>query len=245
MAGQKEVPPLVVEFHYADGDVGVYPVLPGSHEEALWMEFADDGFPRAPAHHIVIRKNDDDGQRLSNRLMASDEALQACGLLISAYAGGEDSGGSVEWFDVDMAHESARVATTIARTGTVGIRRDGDDSPQPLTERDALARAERRQALACLRAAQALDGLAPFAVTHTHRSGQSTYLLWAKEPPSAEMAERPQDDAATLLTFLDDLETAMKALSPHLSEVVLGSVNEHLLREYGAAYLTRLKNAGS
>ena len=196
MADQKEVPPLVVEFHYADGDVGVHPVFPGSHEEALWMEFADDGFPRAPAHHIVIRKNDDDGQRLSNRLRASDEALRACDLLISAYAGGEDSGGSIEWFDVDMAHESARVATAIARTGVAGIHRDGDDS--------------------------VFD-----------------------EPPSAEMAERPQDDAATLQTFLDDLETAMKALSPHLSEAVLGSVNEQLLREYGAAYLTRLKNAGS
>ena len=61
-----------------------------------------------------------------------------------------------------------------------------DDSPQPLTERDALARAQRRQALACLRAAQALDGLAPFAVTHAHQYGQSTYLLWAKGTPTLE-----------------------------------------------------------
>lgn len=188
-------PPLAVEFHYEDGDVGVHPVLPGSHEETLWLETTGRDSSHT-ATHIIIRRDDDGGQELSNRLMASGEALRACDLLISAYAVGEDSGGSIEWYDVDMAHESARVATTIATTGAAGIRRDCDESV-------------------------------------------------CDEPSSAEIAKRPQDDAATLQIFLDDLETAMKALSPHLSEAVLSSMNEQLLREYGAAYLTRLKNAGS
>ncbi len=206
MADQKEVPPVVVEFHYEDGDVGVYPCFPGSHEEALWLEFdIDDGFPQAPAHHIVLRRKDDDGQQLSNRLMASDAALRACDLLVCAYIKGEDAGGSIDWSGVDLAHEVAQEAMIIARDGKAASRGCGDSSTY---------------------------GQGPLA------EGESV----SGETPSAERTESPRDDATEIQTFLDDLETAMNVLRPHLGDVVLSSMNEQAIREYGAAYLTRLKN---
>jgi len=46
----------------------------------------------------------------------------------------------------------------------------------------------RVEALALLQQAEALDHLKPYAVTHEHRSGLSTYLLWASHAPTTEQA---------------------------------------------------------
>lgn len=46
----------------------------------------------------------------------------------------------------------------------------------------------RTEALALLQEAQAIDGLKPFTVTHTHSHGESTYILWAAATPSKDEA---------------------------------------------------------
>ena len=46
----------------------------------------------------------------------------------------------------------------------------------------------RVEALALLQQAESLDRLKPYAVTHEHRSGSSTYFLWASHAPSTEEA---------------------------------------------------------
>lgn len=51
----------------------------------------------------------------------------------------------------------------------------------------------RTKALALLQEAQAVDGLKPFTVTHTHSFGESTYVLWAAETPTQEQAEAVLD----------------------------------------------------
>jgi len=51
-----------------------------------------------------------------------------------------------------------------------------------------LALQKRVQALALLEEAAALDQLKPFAVTHRHRFGESTYLCWSAWTPSEEEA---------------------------------------------------------
>lgn len=51
----------------------------------------------------------------------------------------------------------------------------------------------RTKALALLQEAQAVDGLKPFTVTHTHSFGESTYVLWAAEKPTQEQAEAVLD----------------------------------------------------
>ena len=51
----------------------------------------------------------------------------------------------------------------------------------------------RVQALALLKAAQAMDGLKPFTVTHSHATGESTYVLWAKEITTVDQAESVLD----------------------------------------------------
>ena len=98
-------PELAVEFHYTDGDVGVYSVEPGSPEAALWGQFRSRA-GSAPSH-IILRPNTDEGQGTSLRLYAADKALRACQLLADAYKQGEDNGGSVDWSDVDDAFEAA------------------------------------------------------------------------------------------------------------------------------------------
>lgn len=51
----------------------------------------------------------------------------------------------------------------------------------------------RARALALLQQARELDGLRPFAVTHRHRFGSSTYLLWATQTPSEHEAAAALD----------------------------------------------------
>lgn len=46
----------------------------------------------------------------------------------------------------------------------------------------------RARALALLQEARELDGLRPFAVTHRHKFGSSTYLLWAARTPQEHEA---------------------------------------------------------
>ena len=110
-------PELAVEFHYTDGDVGVYSVEPGSPDAGLWGlwgQFPPRVTGSAPSH-IVLRPNTDEGQRTSSRLYAANKALRACELLVEAYKTGEANGGSVDWSEVDLAWEVAREALAIAQ----------------------------------------------------------------------------------------------------------------------------------
>ncbi len=50
------------------------------------------------------------------------------------------------------------------------------------------ALALRAQALALLEQAKAIDGLQPFVVTHSHATGTSSYLAWAKSEPTEAQA---------------------------------------------------------
>ena len=135
-------PELAVEFHYTDGDVGVYSVEPGSPDAGLWGlwgQFPPIAGSSAPSH-IILRPNTDEGQGTSLRLYAADKALRACQLLADAYKQGEDNGGSVDWSDVDDAFEAAVEAlqmlhaTTdeLPRAGTQAIPTgDQEDAPEP------------------------------------------------------------------------------------------------------------------
>lgn len=59
-------------------------------------------------------------------------------------------------------------------------------------DKDTKALQLRTQALGLLEEAASLDGLKPFSVTHRHRYGVSTYLLWAPDVPN-------EDEAAQVL----------------------------------------------
>jgi hypothetical protein len=62
-----DVPELVVEFHYDDGDVGAHPLAEVSdHARHLWPQFSQSTIH--DASHIVIRRDDAAGQALSTRL---------------------------------------------------------------------------------------------------------------------------------------------------------------------------------
>lgn len=50
------------------------------------------------------------------------------------------------------------------------------------------ALALRAQAVGLLQEAQALDGLKPFTVTHSHRFGDTTYLVWSAQEPTEQQA---------------------------------------------------------
>ncbi|AWP23478.1 hypothetical protein C4901_09150 [Acidiferrobacter sp. SPIII_3] len=131
-----ELPPrgtmLAIEFHYADGDVGVYPVLWDDGGEAvLWEQFGlTQPVGQATPSHIVIRPNTDEGQAVSNRLLAAQHALRACQLLVDAYTQGAEDGGSVDWSDVDEAHEAAQEALrTLHSSSDEMSRTDGSERP--------------------------------------------------------------------------------------------------------------------
>lgn len=61
-----------------------------------------------------------------------------------------------------------------------------NQSMKPADEHRALQL--RIQAQALLEQAYAIDGLKPFSVTHHHRHGSSTYLLWADQAPDDHLA---------------------------------------------------------
>lgn len=100
---------LVAEYHYIDGDVGVHPA--GKAETYLWKYFS-----KSKGHlpsHIVIRPDSKIGQDRSNDLLAAAHAMDACYLLAQAYNGGAESGGSVDWEDIDMAYTKAKEAILV------------------------------------------------------------------------------------------------------------------------------------
>lgn len=51
----------------------------------------------------------------------------------------------------------------------------------------------RTKALALLEEAQAVDGLKPFVVTHSHNYGSSSYIAWNHETPDEDNAEKVLD----------------------------------------------------
>ena len=116
MTNDDTAPHLAVEFHYTDGDVGVYADhRPDGPEYGLGAQFErfDEYYNSAHAH-IIIRPDDDAGQATSNRLLASAQALRACELLVEAYARGKANGSSVDGDDVDLAWEVACQAVAIS-----------------------------------------------------------------------------------------------------------------------------------
>lgn len=55
----------------------------------------------------------------------------------------------------------------------------------PLTDRGHVLRV---QALGLLQQAASIDGLKPFAITHHHEYGASTYFVWAESAPTQSEA---------------------------------------------------------
>jgi hypothetical protein len=106
-----------IEYHYTNGDVGVHPTY--AHHDRLWGEFPDNARTQGghTPSHIVIRPDNEWGQKLSNRLAAVDQLLEACLALKEAYRNGERRGGSIDWEDVDCAYEKALVAIHAATHG--------------------------------------------------------------------------------------------------------------------------------
>jgi hypothetical protein len=85
----------------------------------------------------------------------------------------------------------------------------------------------RTKAFALLQEAAAADGLRAFAVNHSHKFGVSSYLVWAREMPTEEQAEKVLDSA-----FEPDRGETMD-ISPsfNLDEVAGISVKTRLIDE--------------
>lgn len=60
----------------------------------------------------------------------------------------------------------------------------------------------RKQALALLQEAQAIDGLKPFTANHSHRFGETTYIIWSAQTPDEDEATSVLEDE-----FESELET--------------------------------------
>ena len=97
-------PDLVVEFHYADGDVGAYDDLA---VQKLWAQFGKGH----AASHIVVRRDSEEGQLLSNQLHASGKMAAALNAFVDTInaTGGVVAEGFVpaadnEWLDLGAAY---------------------------------------------------------------------------------------------------------------------------------------------
>jgi len=66
-APTKEQPPIVIEYHYTDGDVGAHEAL--DYEAKLFQGFSADHEPS----HIVLRIENERGQQLSNVLFEASK----------------------------------------------------------------------------------------------------------------------------------------------------------------------------
>lgn len=86
----------------------------------------------------------------------------------------------------------------------------------------------RTKALALLEEAQAVDGLKPFVVTHSHNYGSSSYIAWNKEMPDEDDAEKvldaeyepDKDESLTIeenLTLSEMVGVAMSSRIPDIS----------------------------
>ncbi len=102
-------PKFVLEYHYSDGDTGVYADPVDQKALAtLW-----DGSSKNNRHkptHIIIRPNTKIGQVTSDRLIDANIAAQlkaACDALITAYMHGAYNGAHAEWEELDWAYELA------------------------------------------------------------------------------------------------------------------------------------------
>lgn len=107
---------LVVEFHYTDGDVGAYDDLA---VQKLWAQFGK----RETPSHIVVRRDSEEGQLLSNQLHASMKMAAAVNAFVDAIntTGGVVAHGSVfvpaadnEWLDLGAAYALACESLTKA-----------------------------------------------------------------------------------------------------------------------------------
>lgn len=89
-----------------------------------------------------------------------------------------------EWADREVGACDAFLKGTIAAaTHAAGLASEQSNDGQ------SKGRILRNQALAMLQQAQVFDGLRPFAVTHSHGYGDSTYVFWAAQTPSKQEAE--------------------------------------------------------
>ena len=84
--------------------------------DGLIFDHYDEG---QPVNHIEILDEDRnelahwrDADLLSR--MAAPELLRACRLLVQAYVKGEQNNAHVDWEDVDIAHDAAQVALSMA-----------------------------------------------------------------------------------------------------------------------------------
>jgi hypothetical protein len=98
-----------------------------------------------------------------------------------------------------------------------------------LYEPAATALALRQQALALLVQAKELDGLDPYLVTHTHRFGASTYVLWHSETPTIEQAEACLDSQ-----FEPDIGETLEIDDPLTLEEMTGAIHDSHIVDTGS-----------
>lgn len=78
----------------------------------LFDDFEEDGDAGVPLEFKVVQTLGPDepwpkGDASVQELRRRAEALHAAHLLVEAYRRGEESGGSIDWADLDRAHEAA------------------------------------------------------------------------------------------------------------------------------------------
>lgn len=99
----------------------------------------------------------------------------------------------------------------------------------------------RVQALALLQQAAAMDRLKPYAVTHRHEHGSSTYLLWSHDVPSEAQAaavleadyEPEKGESLDIETLFSLEEICGIAPSSRLDEIAGSSEDENARKAGG------------